>query len=137
MAVYLIHFSQPYRHAGHYLGYVDTSRHPLEEALESRLAFHRAGRGSRLLRAVGAAGIDWEVVRVWEQASRSDERRLKGRSSTMLCPVCNEGWQARGRLSKVIPLAQAGASEGLESRGAFAQREADHGSALLAQRRAG
>jgi hypothetical protein len=101
MALYLIHLAEPYHHARHYLGFVDTSRHPLEGALESRLAFHRAGRGSRLLRAVSAAGIDWEVVRVWPDGTRSDERRLKGKASTRLCPTCNEGWQARGQLSIV------------------------------------
>jgi hypothetical protein len=139
VAIYLIHFERPYRHANHYLGFVDTSRHPLEEALESRLAFHRSGRGSRLLRAVNAAGIGWSVVRVWEEGTRTDERRLKGRSSTRLCPICNEGWQARGQLSNVTLLVQAGTTEdeGLVSRGAFSEREADHGSALFAQRRAG
>jgi hypothetical protein len=102
MALYLIHFAEPYRHASHYLGFVDTARHPLEEALESRLDFHRKGRGSRLLAAVSAAGIDWEVVRVWEEGTRTDERRLKGKASTRLCPTCNRGgWQARGRLSSV------------------------------------
>jgi hypothetical protein len=138
MALYLIHFEQPYAHAGHYLGFVDTSRHALNEALESRLAFHRAGRGSRLLRAVNAAGIGWEVVRVWEDGTRSDERRFKGHSSTRLCPTCNHmGWQGYGRLTNLIMSSQAGEAEGLESNGAFRQRASDHGSALLAQRRAG
>ena len=39
--VYLVHFSEPYRHARHYTGWtVD---------LDARLAEHRAGRGARLL----------------------------------------------------------------------------------------
>ena len=109
MAIYLIHFEQPYKHAQHYLGFVATDRYALVEALESRLAFHRSGRGSRLLRAVNAAGIDYEVVRIWEQGTRSEERRLKGKSSTRLCPRCNRGWQARGQLSIVSDAAVAGA----------------------------
>lgn len=118
MALYLIHFEQPYAHAGHYLGFVDTARHSLEEALESRLAFHRAGRGSKLLRAVQEAGIAWDVVRIWEEGTRTDERRLKGRSSTRLCPTCNHlGWQACGRLTNLTMPSQAGEAEGLEPHG--------------------
>jgi hypothetical protein len=138
MALYLIHFAQPYQHANHYLGFVDTDRHPLQTALESRMAYHRAGRGSRFLRAVNAAGIDWEVVRVWEEGTRTDERRLKSHSSTRLCPTCNHlGWQAYGRLTNVILPSQAGEAEGLEPDGTVLERAPDHGSALLAQRRAG
>jgi hypothetical protein len=138
MALYLIHFQQPYHHAQHYLGFVDTSRHALEEALESRLAYHRAGRGSRFLRAVNAAGIGWEVVRVWENGTRTDERRLKGRSSTRLCPTCNHlGWQACGRLTNLAMPSLAGEAEGPMPSGPVRERAPDHGSEVLTQRRAG
>jgi hypothetical protein len=62
------------------------------------MAYHRTGKGSKLMRAVTLAGIDWEVVRVWKNGTRSDERRFKGHSSTRLCPVCHAGWEAYGRL---------------------------------------
>lgn len=105
MALYLVHFDKPYHHACHYLGFVDTGRYALQEALDTRMAFHRAGRGSRLLGAVAAAGIDWTVVRTWEEGTRHDERRLKGHSSTRLCPTCNPAsWQAHGQLVRVMTL---------------------------------
>ena len=37
--VYLVHFTEPYRHARHYTGWTAD--------LESRLAEHQAGRGAR------------------------------------------------------------------------------------------
>jgi hypothetical protein len=99
--VYLICFARPFGHARHYLGFVDTTRHSAEEALASRLAYHRSGQGSRLLRAVANAGITFEVVRTWSGATRSDERRLKCQSSTPYCPVCSgEVAFRRGTLQK-------------------------------------
>lgn len=79
--VYLIHFVTPYRHARHYLGWT-------EGPLELRIGAHREGRGSRLMEVVQAAGVDWQLVRTWPGATRNDERRLKGHSSTRYCPVC-------------------------------------------------
>jgi hypothetical protein len=97
MAIYLIHFDQPYEHASHYLGFVDTAAHPLAEALPSRMNFHRTGRGNPLLKAVTDKGIPWSVVRVWETGTRTQERQLKGHSSTRLCPTCNPRYAGRGR----------------------------------------
>ena len=109
MAIYLLHFSEPFRHAHHYLGFVDTSRRDFPEALETRLEFHRKGRGSRLLAAVSQAGITWVVARTWEEGTRTDERRLKGRSSTMLCPLCNPlGYERRGILKNPTTAGVAG-----------------------------
>ncbi|UFP97161.1 hypothetical protein [Gloeobacter morelensis] len=84
---YLLHFAQPYHHALHYLGSaVD---------LEARLARHAAGNGSRLLAAVAAAGIPWQVARTW-QGGRDLEAQLKKRKSNpSLCPICS----ARGTAS--------------------------------------
>lgn len=138
MAIYLLHFSEPYRHAQHYLGFVDTSRHSFEEALESRMEFHRKGRGSRLLKAVTAAGIDWVVVRTWKDGTRTEERQLKGRSSTRLCPICNPlGYERRGILSNRRLLEPQASQEGWNLDGSIAERPANHGHALLAQGRAG
>jgi predicted GIY-YIG superfamily endonuclease len=78
---YLIHFNERYRHAGHYLGYADDIR--------ARVRKHRQGNGSRLMQVIANAGISWEVVRIWEGATRTNERQMKGHSSTRLCPVCN------------------------------------------------
>lgn len=79
--VYLIHFARPYEHARHYIGWT--------ENLPFRLAHHRAGSGSRLLAAVSAAGIDFQVVRTWPGADRRFERRLKAKAATRWCPVCS------------------------------------------------
>lgn len=81
--VYLIHFAQKFAHAQHYVGFCQSY-----EGVESRLDYHARGQGSRLLRAVSAAGIHWDIVRIW-RGSRDDERKLKNTNSTRdYCPVC-------------------------------------------------
>ena len=78
--VYLLHFSRPYRHARHYLGYTDD--------LDRRLEDHQAGTGARLMEVIVEAGIEFTVARVWE-GDRSLERRLKNqKNSPRLCPIC-------------------------------------------------
>lgn len=57
--VYLLHFSQRYKHAGRYLGYTDD--------LASRLERHRSGNGSRLVQVITEAGLSFELVRVWTE----------------------------------------------------------------------
>ena len=90
--VYLIHFDQPYRHARHYLGWVKTP-----DALKRRLGRHRRARldnwkryqSSKLMCAVGSAGIGWQVARTWEDKTIQDERRMhRGGQNTRLCPIC-------------------------------------------------
>lgn len=79
--VYLIHFSTPYKHARHYIGYTD--------CLAARLRHHRAGTGSRLMKAVTEAGIGWKVARKWPEGTRTFERQLKDRhKASQLCPTC-------------------------------------------------
>jgi hypothetical protein len=79
--IYLVHLHRPYAHARHYLGWAAD--------VERRLAEHRAGRGSPLLRAAAAAGIDFQVVRTWP-GTRFEERRLHRFKNTpaRLCPIC-------------------------------------------------
>lgn len=84
--VYLICFDRPFKHARHYLGFAYN--------LEARIARHRSGDGARLLRAVTAAGIGWQVVRTWPDTSREFERKLKNQKATArLCPVCGKAWR--------------------------------------------
>lgn len=87
--VYVLHFVDPatgaprrLAHAGHYVGFC-------VRGIDSRLAYHRAGRGSRLVRAALAAGLDF-VVAVVSAGTRTDERRIKRRGSAAResCPVC-------------------------------------------------
>lgn len=82
MPVYLIHFDEPYKHALHYIGFVESN-------LEARMKRHKDGDGARLLRVLKDAGIGWELVRVWPDGDREFERKLKNNShSKRHCPVC-------------------------------------------------
>ena len=82
--VYLIHFSKKFYHAQHYIGYTDLP-------VEDRLKRHEANDGARILKAVRLAGIDYEVVKIWEGVDRAFERRLKNqKNASRLCPVCRE-----------------------------------------------
>jgi predicted GIY-YIG superfamily endonuclease len=94
MTVYLIHMDKPLHHAQHYLGY--TCLLPTE-----RLATHQAGQGSAMLRAVNGENISYKIVRIWEGATRTDERQLKKqKNSARFCPICNQkSWKKRGILS--------------------------------------
>lgn len=83
--VYLVHFHTPYFHARHYIG--------ATACLDSRLRLHRAGRGSKLMKAVVGSGIDFTLARLWQVPSwdvaRTLERRLKARhDGPGLCPIC-------------------------------------------------
>jgi predicted GIY-YIG superfamily endonuclease len=78
--VYLVHFTEPYRHARHYTGWTAD--------LESRLAEHQAGRGARLLQVITQAGIGWTLARTW-QGTRERERQLKRQGgASRRCPIC-------------------------------------------------
>ena len=79
--VYLLHFERSYRHARHYIGFTQN--------LEQRLEQHRAGRGSPLVAAAIADGIDFQLAAIWE-GDRHDERRLHRPKNTRarLCPLC-------------------------------------------------
>lgn len=80
MPVYLLHFSERYKHAGHYLGYT--------EDLEARLAKHKAGNGARLVEVITEAGLDFQLVRTWN-GDRVLERQLKRqKNGPRLCPIC-------------------------------------------------
>ena len=79
--VYLLHFTRRYQHAGHYLGF--------STDLAARLAEHAAGHGARLTQVVKDAGIGWTLTRVWPEATRGQERRLKNQhGAARFCPTC-------------------------------------------------
>jgi predicted GIY-YIG superfamily endonuclease len=85
--VYLVHFSEPYRHARHYTGWtVD---------LDARVAEHKAGRGARLLQVIAQAGIGWTLARTWE-GPRARERQLKRQGgASRRCPICRAERKAK------------------------------------------
>lgn len=86
--VYLIHFARPignvnnmHAYAQHYVGWTPGK-------LDARLAMHSAGNGARIMAAVAAAGIAWEVTRTWK-GGRELERQIKrAKSAPRLCLVC-------------------------------------------------
>jgi predicted GIY-YIG superfamily endonuclease len=78
--VYLLHFDQPYKHARHYVGWAAN--------LKRRLAEHEAGHGARLLAVVRAAGIGWQLARLWP-GGRARERQIKRQGGhSRQCPLC-------------------------------------------------
>lgn len=82
--IYLLHFSQPYAHAKHYIGYASPGH------LDSRLEEHRRGTGARLMQVIREAGIDFTVARTWE-GGRTRERQLKRQGgASRCCPLCKE-----------------------------------------------
>jgi predicted GIY-YIG superfamily endonuclease len=86
--VYLIHFDKPYKHAQHYIGFTDN--------LDARLDRHHGKHGSKLLKAVEAAGISFKVVRTWD-GDRAFERKLKNRkNASRYCPICRAAVKRKG-----------------------------------------
>ena len=98
MAVYLICFDRPIspKHTcRHYLGYADN--------VNARVNHHKKGTSKvRLFEVAKERGIGFKVVRVWEDADRKEERRLKNqKNSGLLCPLCREE-KSRARRERVI-----------------------------------
>lgn len=69
MTVYLLHLSAPLAHARHYVGFA--------RDVDRRLAHHKNGTGARMLAVAVERGIGFELARVWPEADRTFERRLK------------------------------------------------------------
>ena len=84
-SLYLLHFTVKVAdHAGHYLGYA--------RSIPDRLARHRAGQGSPLIRALLRRGGDFTLVRTWPSGSRMEERRLKSwKRLSRFCPTWRNG----------------------------------------------
>ena len=58
--------------------------------LEQRIERHKSGDGSKLMRAVIKAGINFNVVRKWKNGDRNLERKYKKRREhKQLCPICS------------------------------------------------
>lgn len=100
--LYLLHFSRPLHHARHYLGYTGA------DDVQARIDRHIAGRGSPLLRAVIAAGIDVTLAMSMD-GTRDDERRIKKRKNlARMCPTCaQERAQGKRRPRPVRPVRPA------------------------------
>jgi predicted GIY-YIG superfamily endonuclease len=97
--VYLIHLSRAYRHARHYLGWTQN--------LEHRLAEHRAGRGSPLLAAAVADGIELELAATWPGDRHAERRKHEMKNSpARLCPICKA--QRANRVADAVRTGEGG-----------------------------
>ena len=88
--VYLLHFSEPYHHARHYVGFTqhEHGMNPVEEVNE-RLNQHFDGHGNALVHTVHTRGILVVVARVWGNRTRAFERKVHNRRpKRLLCPLC-------------------------------------------------
>ena len=78
--IYMLHFSQPYKHARHYVGWT--------EDLLSRLDRHAKGTGARLIDVIWHAGIGFTLIRVCA-GTRDNERAIKNAGGAVrYCPAC-------------------------------------------------
>jgi hypothetical protein len=97
--IYLLHFVNAngrhvrYRHAGHYTGWVHSSRF-----LAPRLGAHTDGTGARLMAVIAEAGIGFQLARTWN-GDRYRERALKRQGgASRRCPICQaDRRRRRGR----------------------------------------
>lgn len=81
--VYLLHFSRPYGHCRHYIGFT-------ERTIEKRTHEHLNGYGSALTNAAEEVGITFDVARTWEDVDQSVEFLLKSwADGPALCPICS------------------------------------------------
>jgi hypothetical protein len=94
--LYLLHLQRPLRGArnqfgpakvGHYLGWTQA------RSVARRVALHASGQsGSKYMRQAFVEGCAFDLVRVWRNADRLEERRLKnGKKLARLCPACKCG----------------------------------------------
>jgi hypothetical protein len=98
--VYLIHLTEPYKHARHYIGYAETTiAQRIKEHRETNCVppmpwagekyWYRYGHGSKFLGVLNYKKIEWCLARVWEGQDKTFERRLKENHSSELCPLCS------------------------------------------------
>jgi hypothetical protein len=88
--VYVLHFEPAYKHARHYIGWT------AGDDVTTRLRVHLQGRGSPLIRAAVAAGVDVQLAATY-QGTRYLERRLKRwHKTSQFCAICSEHRGGRG-----------------------------------------
>lgn len=95
--IYLLHFSTKFKHAGHYIGFVE------DGGLEERLARHRAGRGATLLKHVTGASITFVLARTWEGDRKLERRIKKHGGASRICPICSSTALNRAKFQRRKP----------------------------------
>lgn len=87
--IYVLHFDRPFKHARHYVGF--TSRKKCDVRIEQ----HLSGKGSPLVRAVVAEGIEVSVSLTME-GTRTQERAIKNqKNAAFICPICKIGFRKK------------------------------------------
>lgn len=81
--VYLLHFSEAYHHARHYLGWTND--------LTKRLREHMNGNRDKcvLTHVIKEHGIEHTLVRTWRGPLATEKALKKKKNNRLLCPVCN------------------------------------------------
>jgi predicted GIY-YIG superfamily endonuclease len=83
MPVYLLHFSDKYHHAKHYIGACHNGN------LKKRIHAHNTNSNVALLKAARQVGITFALGNVWHSESWEFEKKLKARkNSKQLCKIC-------------------------------------------------
>lgn len=81
-SVYVLHFSKPFKHANHYIGWT-------AGAVEDRVSAHQHGLGATLTREAVRAGITFTIAQVIPDVTREIERKMKnGGGSSRCCNIC-------------------------------------------------
>lgn len=95
MPCYILHFSEPYKHAKHYIGWARDYEH-----LAARISAHLDNTSKQpLIEAAHAAGITFTVA-VWTHYPRHMERKLKNAHARNVCPCCR-GKTAHARQAEI------------------------------------
>jgi predicted GIY-YIG superfamily endonuclease len=81
--VYVLHFDPPTGNAGHYIGWT-------EDDVCDRIAVHLQGRGSPLVRAAVAAGVDVRLSATYEGTRYLEQRLKRWHNTSRFCALCRE-----------------------------------------------
>lgn len=85
--VYILHFSEPYEHAQHYVG------KSTAWGILRRIHDHRNGNGANLCKVVVEAGIEIHIGGIWQVEGDAGkiERHLKRiANAARYCELCSE-----------------------------------------------
>jgi predicted GIY-YIG superfamily endonuclease len=81
--VYVLHFQPAYKHAQHYVGWTAGD-------VAERVAVHLRGRGSPLVRAAVAAGVDVQLAATYEGTRYLERRMKRWHHTSRFCAICRE-----------------------------------------------
>lgn len=81
--VYVLHFEPAYKHAQHYVGWT-------EGDVAERVAVHLRGRGSPLVRAAVAAGVDMQLAATYEGTRYLERRMKRWHHTSRFCAICRD-----------------------------------------------